>query len=121
MKYSIKYQREIALGCVFHFEFYKKFYLPLFLSDYFKNVLNKIIDNYHKYNKVLWDSIYRSEVLSMNYMERSLLLLLYSELLDSDVSESLLVFIYIRLAKKYCRKNFHRLIPIFVSNAKKNS
>jgi len=119
--FSQKFQRELALSVVFHFEFYQNFYLPTFLSLYFKNILNKLVENYVYYRQKVWEIVYRNEFLVMGYIERSLLLLLYSELLNSSIPENLLVFIYIRLAKKYCRKNFHKLISVFVYHAKKST
>ncbi|MEN3015309.1 MAG: transcription antitermination factor NusB [bacterium] len=119
-KYSQKYQREIALGTVLQFLYYQKFFLPLYLSTYFRQVLGNLIENYHKYNQGVWEIIYRSDYFVMNYMERALLLLLYCEIKASQIPEKVLVHVYIRLAKKYCRKNFEKLIPVFISYAKKN-
>lgn len=117
--YSQKYQRELVLSTIFQFLFYNKYYIPLFLSSYFIQILNDLISNYHDYNKEVWKIIYRSNFFVMNYIERALLLLLLLEIRSKQIPNNLLVFIYIRLAKKYCRKNFHKLIPIFVSNAEK--
>lgn len=118
--YSQKYQRELGLSVVFQYMYYGRFFLPLNLANYFIDVLNSIILNYHEYNRKVWEIVYRSNFFVMNYMERALLLMLYAEIKSGQIPTPLLVFIYIRLAKKYCRKNFHKLIPVFVSHAEKN-
>ncbi|MFN4219774.1 MAG: hypothetical protein ACK4GJ_02495, partial [bacterium] len=103
--YSQKYQREIALGVVFQYVYYRKFFLPLFLDHYFINILNKTIQNFNTYNQKVWNILYRTNFYVMNYMERSLFLILFAELEEKKISSKLLTFIYIRIAKKYCRKN----------------
>lgn len=119
--YSHKYQRELSLAIVFQYVYYNKFFLPLFLEDYFINILNEIAKNYYEYNRQIWGIIYRTNFYVMNYMERALFLLLLSELKIKKIPYNLLVFIYIRLAKRYCRKNFYKLIPVFVSDVEKSN
>jgi len=118
--YSQKYQRELALSIVFQYIFFNRFFLPFFLSQYFVEILNEIILNYYRYNELVWEALYRSNFFVMNYMERALLLLLFAEIKKGDIEPKLLAYIYIRLAKKYCRKNFYKLIPVFVSNVEKS-
>ncbi|MCS7243665.1 MAG: hypothetical protein RMJ36_02880 [Candidatus Calescibacterium sp.] len=119
--YSQKYQRELALGIVFQYIYYEKFFSSLYLGGYFSEVLNRVILKYYDYNEDVWNIIYRANFFVLNYMERALLILLLAEIDLKKVPSNLLVFIYIRLAKKYCRKNFHKLIPVFVAYAEKDS
>lgn len=118
--YSQKYQRELALSIVFQYLLFGRFFLPIFLSKYFIEILNEIIFNYYRYNETVWEGLYRSNFFVMNYMERALLLLLFAEMRKKNIEPKLLTYIYIRLAKKYCRKNFYKLIPVFVSNVEKS-
>ncbi len=116
--FSRKYQRELAIINLFQITFFKKNVIFEFLDDYFKKLIKHYMNNKLDIELKIWNIVRYTDFSVLNELEKSLLLLLFLESLYSDLPVKVILSIYINLSIKYCRKNFDKLIPVFLSKIK---
>gem|GEM_PF-1292064 len=116
--FSRKYQRELAIINLFQVIFFKKEMIFEFLDDYFKKLLANYINNKIDIDLKIWSIVRYTDFSILNELEKALLILLFLEVLYSNLPLKVILSIYINLSIKYCRKNFNKLIPVFLSKIK---
>ncbi len=116
--FSRKYQRELAIINLFQITFFKKNVIFEFLDDYFKKLIKHYMNNKLDIELKIWNIVRYTDFSVLNELEKSLLLLLFLEALYSDLPTKIILSIYTNLSIKYCRKNFGKLIPVFLSKIK---
>lgn len=89
-----------------------------FLDDYFKKLLANYINNKIDIDLKIWSIVRYTDFSILNELEKALLILLFLEVLYSNLPLKVILSIYINLSIKYCRKNFNKLIPVFLSKIK---
>lgn len=112
---SRKYQRELTIINLFQIIFFKSNFIFEFLDDYFKNLLNKYLKDKLDIELKIWNIVRYTDFSILNELEKALLILLFLEAIESSLPTKIILSIYINLSIKYCRKNFNKLIPIFLS------
>jgi len=115
INFSRKYQRELAIINLFQIIFFKSKFTFEFLDDYFKNLLNIYLINKIDIDLRIWNIVRYTDFNILNELEKSLLILLFLETLNSDLDPKIILSIYVNLSIKYCRKNFNKLIPVFLA------
>jgi len=118
INFSRKYQRELAIINLFQIIFYKSEFIFEFLDNYFKNLLNRYIINKVDIDLKIWNIVRYTDFSILNELEKSLLILFFLETLYSDLDDKIILSIYVNLSIKYCRKNFNKLIPVFLDKIK---
>jgi transcription termination factor NusB len=118
INFSRKYQRELAIINLFQIIFYKSDFVFELLDDYFKNLLNRYIIDKVDIDLKIWNIVRYTDFSILNELEKSLLILFFLETLYSDLDAKIILSIYINLSIKYCRKNFNKLIPVFLDKIK---
>jgi len=118
INFSRKYQRELAVINLFHIIFYKSEFIFEFLDIYFKNLLNRYIINKVDIDLKIWNIVRYTDFSILNELEKALLILFFLETLYSDLDAKIILSIYVNLSIKYCRKNFNKLIPVFLDKIK---
>ena len=116
--FSRKYQRELAIINLFQLIFFKENVIFNFLDDYFKGLIRKYIDNRIEIDSKIWGVVRYTDFSVLNELEKSLLVLFFLETLYSDLPIKVILSIYTNLSIKYCRKNFNKLIPVFLGKIK---
>jgi transcription termination factor NusB len=118
INFSRKYQRELAIINLFQIIFYKSEFVFEFLDNYFKNLLNRYIINKVDIDLKIWNIVRYTDFSILNELEKSLLILFFLETLYSGLDAKIILSIYVNLSIKYCRKNFNKLIPVFLDKIK---
>jgi transcription termination factor NusB len=118
INFSRKYQRELAIINLFQIIFYKSEFIFEFLDNYFKNLLNRYIIDKVDIDLKIWNIVRYTDFSILNELEKSLLILFFLETLYSDLDDKIILSIYVNLSIKYCRKNFNKLIPVFLDKIK---
>ena len=118
INFSRKYQRELAIINLFQIIFYKSEFIFEFLDNYFKNLLNRYIINKVDIDLKIWNIVRYTDFSILNELEKALLILFFLETLYSDLDDKIILSIYVNLSIKYCRKNFNKLIPVFLDKIK---
>jgi len=118
INFSRKYQRELAIINLFQIIFYKSEFIFEFLDNYFKNLLNRYIVNKVDIDLKIWNIVRYTDFSILNELEKALLILFFLETLYSNLDDKIILSIYVNLSIKYCRKNFNKLIPVFLDKIK---
>jgi transcription termination factor NusB len=118
INFSRKYQRELAIINLFQIIFYKSEFVFEFLDNYFKNLLNRYIIDKVDIDLKIWNIVRYTDFSILNELEKALLILFFLETLYSDLDDKIILSIYVNLSIKYCRKNFNKLIPVFLDKIK---
>jgi transcription termination factor NusB len=118
INFSRKYQRELAIINLFQIIFYKSEFVFEFLDDYFKNLINRYMINKVDIDLKIWNIVRYTDFSILNELEKALLILFFLETLYSDLDTKVILSIYVNLSIKYCRKNFNKLIPVFLDKIK---
>jgi transcription termination factor NusB len=118
INFSRKYQRELAIINLFQIIFYKSEFIFEFLDNYFKNLLNRYIINKVDIDLKIWNIVRYTDFSILNELEKALLILFFLETLYSGLDAKIILSIYVNLSIKYCRKNFNKLIPVFLDKIK---
>jgi len=118
INFSRKYQRELAIINLFQIIFYKSDFVFEFLDNYFKNLLNRYIVDKVDIDLKIWNIVRYTDFSILNELEKALLILFFLETLYSDLDDKIILSIYVNLSIKYCRKNFNKLIPVFLDKIK---
>jgi transcription termination factor NusB len=114
INFSRKYQRELAIINLFQIIFYKSGFVFEFLDNYFKNLLNRYMIDKVDIDLKIWNIVRYTDFSILNELEKALLILFFLETLYSDLDTKIILSIYVNLSIKYCRKNFNKLIPVFL-------
>jgi len=114
INFSRKYQRELAIINLFQIIFYKSRFVFEFLDNYFKNLLNRYMIDKVDIDLKIWNIVRYTDFSILNELEKALLILFFLETLYSDLDTKIILSIYVNLSIKYCRKNFNKLIPVFL-------
>lgn len=114
INFSRKYQRELAIINLFQIIFYKSGFVFEFLDNYFKNLLNRYMIDKVDIDLKIWNIVRYTDFSILNELEKALLILFFLETLYSDLDAKIILSIYVNLSIKYCRKNFNKLIPVFL-------
>jgi transcription termination factor NusB len=114
INFSRKYQRELAIINLFQIIFYKSGFVFEFLDNYFKNLLNRYMIDKVDIDLKIWNIVRYTDFSILNELEKALLILFFLETLYSDLDDKIILSIYVNLSIKYCRKNFNKLIPVFL-------
>jgi len=118
INFSRKYQRELAIINLFQIIFYKSEFIFEFLDNYFKNLLNRYMLDKVDIDLKIWNIVRYTDFSILNELEKALLILFFLETLYSDLDDKIILSIYVNLSIKYCRKNFNKLIPVFLDKIK---
>jgi transcription termination factor NusB len=118
INFSRKYQRELAIINLFQIIFYKSDFVFEFLDNYFKNLLNRYMLDKVDIDLKIWNIVRYTDFSILNELEKALLILFFLETLYSDLDAKIILSIYVNLSIKYCRKNFNKLIPVFLDKIK---
>jgi transcription termination factor NusB len=118
INFSRKYQRELAIINLFQIIFYKSDFVFEFLDNYFKNLLNRYMINKVDIDLKIWNMVRYTDFSILNELEKALLILFFLETLYSDLDDKIILSIYVNLSIKYCRRNFNKLIPVFLDKIK---
>jgi transcription termination factor NusB len=118
INFSRKYQRELAIINLFQIIFYKSKFIFEFLDNYFKNLLNRYMLDKVDIDLKIWNIVRYTDFSILNELEKALLILFFLETLYSDLDDKIILSIYVNLSIKYCRKNFNKLIPVFLDKIK---
>ncbi len=118
INFSRKYQRELAIINLFQIIFYKSNFVFEFLDNYFKNLLNRYVINKVDIDLKIWNIVRYTDFSILNELEKALLILFFLETLYSDLDDKIILSIYVNLSIKYCRRNFNKLIPVFLDKIK---
>jgi transcription termination factor NusB len=114
ISFSRKYQRELAIINLFQIIFYKSGIVFEFLDNYFKNLLNRYMIDKVDIDLKIWNIVRYTDFSILNELEKALVILFFLETLYSDLDDKIILSIYVNLSIKYCRKNFNKLIPVFL-------
>jgi len=118
INFSRKYQRELAIINLFQIIFYKSDFVFEFLDNYFKNLLNRYMIDKIDIDLKIWNIVRYTDFSILNELEKALLILFFLETLYSDLDDKIILSIYVNLSIKYCRRNFNKLIPVFLDKIK---
>jgi len=118
INFSRKYKRELAIINLFQIIFYKSNFVFEFLDNYFKNLLNRYMIDKVDIDLKIWNIVRYTDFSILNELEKALLILFFLETLYSDLDDKIILSIYVNLSIKYCRKNFNKLIPVFLDKIK---
>jgi transcription termination factor NusB len=118
INFSRKYQRELAIINLFQIIFYKSDFVFELLDDYFKNLINRYIIDKVDIDLKIWNIVRYTDFSILNEIEKAMLILFFLETLYSDLDDKIILSIYVNLSIKYCRKNFNKLIPVFLDKIK---
>jgi transcription termination factor NusB len=118
INFSRKYQRELAIINLFQIIFYKSDFVFEFLDNYFKNLLNRYMIDKVDIDLKIWNMVRYTDFSILNELEKALLILFFLETLYSDLDDKIILSIYVNLSIKYCRRNFNKLIPVFLDKIK---
>jgi transcription termination factor NusB len=118
INFSRKYQRELAIINLFQIIFYKSDFVFEFLDNYFKNLLNRYMIDKVDIDLKIWNIVRYTDFSILNELEKALLILFFLETLYSDLDDKIILSIYVNLSIKYCRRNFNKLIPVFLDKIK---
>jgi transcription termination factor NusB len=118
INFSRKYQRELAIINLFQIIFYKSDFVFGFLDNYFKNLLNRYMLDKVDIDLKIWNIVRYTDFSILNELEKALLTLFFLETLYSDLDDKIILSIYVNLSIKYCRRNFNKLIPVFLDKIK---
>ena len=118
INFSRKYQRELAIINLFQIIFYKSDFVFEFLDNYLKNLLNRYMIDKIDIDLKIWNIVRYTDFSILNELEKALLILFFLETLYSDLDDKIILSIYVNLSIKYCRRNFNKLIPVFLDKIK---
>jgi len=118
INFSRKYQRELAIINLFQIIFYKSDFVFEFLDNYFKNLINRYMIDKVDIDLKIWNIVRYTDFSILNELEKALLILFFLETLYSDLDDKIILSIYVNLSIKYCRRNFNKLIPVFLDKIK---